>query len=117
MIASLLWIEAWAGGDSWLAFDPTHDGAPDEHYIAVARGRSYDDVPPNRGLFRGAAAETLHSAVHTRLFDPGEGAVLGVDAASIDVPVFRELPAQQAATTPSVRLEDESSQQQQQQTG
>jgi transglutaminase-like putative cysteine protease len=109
------WVEAHAGGDRWLAFDPTHDCPPDEGYVRVARGRHYDDVPPNRGLFRGSANETLHSAVHTRVRRGDETGRLQKDASPIDVPVYRELPAQPAAPSPSLPIDDEETQQQQQQ--
>ena len=58
--ASHAWAEAWLPGWGWLAHDPTNpSGGVDECYVRVAVGRDYRDVPPTRGVFRGAATETL----------------------------------------------------------
>jgi transglutaminase-like putative cysteine protease len=62
--ASHAWGEAWVPGQGWLAYDPTNYGPQSrgragEHHVRVAVGRDYRDVPPTRGVFRGAARETL----------------------------------------------------------
>ena len=44
-----------------MGFDPTNDLVADERHIRVAVGRDYADVPPTRGVFKGA------SAVHSEL--------------------------------------------------
>ena len=60
------WIEFWAPSHGWIPFDPTHDRAIDERYVVVGHGRHYDDVPPNKGIFRGTAREALRAEVHTQ---------------------------------------------------
>jgi transglutaminase-like putative cysteine protease len=62
--ASHAWAEAWIDGIGWVGFDPTNwsdatHGRIGEQHVAVAVGRDYRDVPPTRGVFRGAAQETL----------------------------------------------------------
>jgi len=62
--ASHAWGEAFLPGQGWVAFDPTNysadaRGRVGEAHVRVAVGRDYRDVPPTRGVFRGAAAETL----------------------------------------------------------
>jgi transglutaminase-like putative cysteine protease len=62
--ASHAWGEAWVPGQGWLAYDPTNYGPASggrvgEQHVRVAVGRDYRDVPPTRGVFRGAARETL----------------------------------------------------------
>jgi len=61
------WIEFWAPSHGWIPFDPTHARVIDEHYVVVGHGRHYDDVPPNKGIYRGLARETLHAEVHTQV--------------------------------------------------
>jgi transglutaminase-like putative cysteine protease len=53
------WVEAFVPGVGWVAFDPTHGTLADENHITVAVGRSYMDVPPNRGVYRGDARESI----------------------------------------------------------
>jgi len=47
------WIEFYAPSAGWVPFDPTHNGDVDERYVVVGHGRHYDDVPPNKGIYRG----------------------------------------------------------------
>jgi transglutaminase-like putative cysteine protease len=39
-----------------VGFDPTNNLQADEQHIRVAVGRDYADVPPTRGVFKGASA-------------------------------------------------------------
>ncbi|MFM5904615.1 MAG: transglutaminase domain-containing protein [Micrococcales bacterium] len=55
------WVEWWAG--SWFAADPTNSVPVTDRHIVVARGRDYDDVPPLRGVFAGAAGSELFVSV------------------------------------------------------
>ena len=65
------WVECWFPGFGWVGFDPTNDTQGDERHIRVAVGRDYADVPPTRGVFRGAAGSTLETEVLIeRVIDP-----------------------------------------------
>jgi transglutaminase-like putative cysteine protease len=86
------WIEAHAPSRGWVAFDPTHGRPVDERYVVVGHGRSYEDVPPNRGLYRGRARETLTAEVYTRLAADRPLAGLHEEIGHIDLPVFAEIP-------------------------
>jgi transglutaminase-like putative cysteine protease len=57
--ASHAWVDVFDAEQGWLSLDPTHDREQDEEYVRVAVGRDYADVPPTRGVFKGAAEETL----------------------------------------------------------
>lgn len=87
------WIEVHAGDRGWIAYDPTHSRVPDEQYICVGWGRNYDDVAPNRGVFRGTSEETLSAIVRTTESEPQAVANLYQSFAEIDLPVFREAPS------------------------
>ncbi|WP_196250851.1 transglutaminase family protein [Cellulomonas sp. JZ18] len=51
------WVEWWTG--EWCGFDPTNRVAVGEHHVVLGRGRSYDDVPPLRGIYAGPPTEDL----------------------------------------------------------
>lgn len=51
------WIEWWAG--DWHPYDPTNRTPAGQHHVVLARGRSYDDVPPLRGIYAGASTQDL----------------------------------------------------------
>lgn len=58
--ATHAWAEAWLPGRGWIAADPTNPhGGVNDAYVRIAVGRDYRDVPPTRGIFRGAATEAL----------------------------------------------------------
>src|SRR5664279_2123870 len=57
--ASHAWVDVWDDAAGWTSLDPTHDREQTEAYVRVAVGRDYADVPPTRGVFKGAAHETL----------------------------------------------------------
>ncbi len=105
------WVEVFGGSGRWLAHDPTQDCVPGERHVQVAVGRHYDDVPPNRGFFRGEANETMHASVHTRTAQKRDLVGMHEELGQIDLPVHRELPPRR----PAARLEAEQQQEQQQQ--
>jgi transglutaminase-like putative cysteine protease len=60
------WVEYWAG--SWTACDPTSGAQVGERHVVVARGRDYADVPPLKGIYRGAPESVMEVTVEvTRL--------------------------------------------------
>lgn len=63
------WAEAFVPGVGWVAFDPTHGVLANDQYVTVAVGRSYADVPPNRGVYRGDAKETIEVSVSMELVE------------------------------------------------
>jgi transglutaminase-like putative cysteine protease len=58
-LESHAWCEAYVGAMGWVPFDPTHKQVGSARHVAVAMGRDFSDVPPNRGVYRGDASETL----------------------------------------------------------
>jgi transglutaminase-like putative cysteine protease len=63
------WCEAWLPGLGWVGIDPTNEQIADEQFVKVAIGRDFTDVPPNKGIYRGKAQETIMVRVETRPLD------------------------------------------------
>lgn len=105
------WIEIWTPDQGWTGFDPTHACAVGERHVVIAYGRNYADVPPNRGIFRGAAEESLSVEVRTSPVERRERHHVGAPLV-MDVPVFAEPPDRMAAHE---HRGDEAAAQQQQQ--
>src|SRR4029453_7373392 len=57
--ASHAWLDVFIAGKGWSSLDPTHDCAQTDHYVRLAVGRDYADVPPTRGVYKGAGRETM----------------------------------------------------------
>jgi transglutaminase-like putative cysteine protease len=108
------WIEFFSPTRGWIPFDPTHDREIDERYVTVGHGRHYEDVPPNKGIFRGNARETLTAEVYTRPSVQKDVSTLREEIEAIDLPVFQEIPDRARAWT-AIVSDDAIVQQQQQQ--
>jgi transglutaminase-like putative cysteine protease len=61
------WIEALLPGDGgepfWVSIDPTNRGLAGERHVKIGHGRHYADVPPIKGVYRGAANADLETRV------------------------------------------------------
>ncbi len=90
------WIEVWTPDGGWVGFDPTHASSVGEDHVVVAYGRTYADVPPNRGIFRGVADEALSVEVRTSEVERRERHHTEAPMV-MDVPVFAEAPDRVAA--------------------
>jgi transglutaminase-like putative cysteine protease len=63
------WCEAWLPDVGWSGIDPTNHVVVNDHFIKVASGRDFTDIPPNKGVYRGQAQETISVRVETRALD------------------------------------------------
>jgi transglutaminase-like putative cysteine protease len=61
------WLEALLpNGDAdpvWVGADPTNRGLAGETHVKIGHGRHYADVPPIKGVYRGAASAKLKASV------------------------------------------------------
>jgi transglutaminase-like putative cysteine protease len=70
------WIEALLPGSGgrgepvWVAADPTNRRLASETHVKIGHGRTYADVPPVRGVYRGDAAAALDASVTMTRLDP-----------------------------------------------
>lgn len=94
------WIEAFVPGFGWIGLDPTHGVLVSEDYVAVAVGRNYADVPPNRGVYRGDAEEKMSVVVSMEALE--ERARLTPYSTALDRPRKSVRPA--AASSPPSRF-------------
>lgn len=63
-IATHAWCQVWAGDEAgWVDLDPTHAEFVGDDHVTTAVGRDYHDVPPNRGLWKGRAEESMNVSV------------------------------------------------------
>jgi transglutaminase-like putative cysteine protease len=70
------WLEALLPGGGkrgepvWVGVDPTNRRLAGETHVKIGHGRSYADVPPIKGVYRGAAAAQLDASVTMTRLDP-----------------------------------------------
>ena len=69
-LATHAWCQVWGGGRvGWVDVDPTTQKFVADNHVAIGYGRDYSDVPPNRGLWKGRAEETITVAVKVEPVD------------------------------------------------
>jgi len=84
------WCEAFVPSLGWVGVDPTHGELAGEGHVVVAVGRSYADVPPNRGVYRGDAEEKIQVKVTIDKLDERLAAHAPISPNALDVPSFVE---------------------------
>ena len=62
------WIEALlpaenGGEPRWAGADPTNRRLAGPEHVKIGHGRRYGDIPPIKGVFRGAAGSKMESSV------------------------------------------------------
>jgi transglutaminase-like putative cysteine protease len=57
--ATHAWVEALVPGFGWVGFDPTNNVLVNDRHVRTAVGRDYADVPPSRGVYKGAVKSEL----------------------------------------------------------
>lgn len=65
--ATHAWVESLIPGIGWVGLDPTNNLVAGERHIRVAIGRDYADVPPTRGVYKGASNVKSELAVSVRV--------------------------------------------------
>lgn len=74
------WLEALLPGSGkrnepvWVGADPTNRRLAGETHVKIGHGRFYADVPPIKGVFRGAAGAGLDASVRMTRLDPAASA-------------------------------------------
>lgn len=101
------WVEVWLGSRGWVGLDPTNACGIDGHFVKVAVGRHFGDVPPNKGVYRGSGKESIRVQVRSRRLAGVPPELAAVTMRPLNLPV--------SEAPPTVHETDGGQQQQQQQ--
>lgn len=94
-LATHAWCQVWAGSTlGWIDVDPTHGKWCENDHVVTAIGRDFYDVPPNRGVWKGLADETISVTVNVTPVErmPADFHPLGIPAWSATAPGRPERP-------------------------
>jgi transglutaminase-like putative cysteine protease len=69
-LEALLPDEGGRGEPVWVGADPTNRRLAGETHVKIGHGRRYADVPPIKGVFRGAPSARLEASVRMTREDP-----------------------------------------------
>jgi transglutaminase-like putative cysteine protease len=84
------WVEMLFPSTGWIGVDPTNKCIVGENFVKVATGRDYRDVPPNKGIYRGKATETIDVQVHTEKLAQVPPELAAEKYRSLQIPSHRE---------------------------
>jgi transglutaminase-like putative cysteine protease len=104
------WVELYFPSTGWIGFDPTNQCGIGDHFVKVAIGRDYRDVPPNKGIFRGNATESIEATVHSELLTAIPSELATDRNHQLNVPTF---PGKHVPYREQVFVQQEQQQQQQ----
>ena len=61
--ATHAWVEAYIPFNGWIGLDPTNNCIADDLHVRLAIGRSFSDVSPVKGTYKGGAGQRLEVGV------------------------------------------------------
>ena len=85
------WCEVWLPDVGWTGFDPTNGCPVNRDFVKTAVGRDFSDVPPNKGVYRGAGEERINVRVATRTLERLPSLSWHDQLPPLDVPVHSVL--------------------------
>jgi transglutaminase-like putative cysteine protease len=84
------WCELLFPSTGWVGFDPTNRCTVSQNFVKVGIGRDYRDVPPNKGVYRGKAKESIDVAVHSEELEEIPPELAAERVQPLAVPTFPE---------------------------
>lgn len=82
------WCEFLFPSCGWVALDPTNRRQADNYFVTVAHGRDFGDVPPNRGVYRGKADESIDVQVMSEVINQVPEELAADRVSAIGLPVY-----------------------------
>ena len=106
------WVEIWLPSLNWVGVDPTNNTVVNDHFVRVAVGRDFTDVPPNKGIYRGGAHQKISVRVESRQLDRAPPIAWHESLPPLQAPLRAMVP-REGIFAPTNVLEMEQQQQQQ----
>jgi transglutaminase-like putative cysteine protease len=82
------WCELLFPSAGWVGFDPANRTVVSGDFVKVAIGRDFRDVPPNRGVYRGKATESIDVKVKSEELPAIPPELAAERLQNLDLPVY-----------------------------
>jgi transglutaminase-like putative cysteine protease len=106
------WCELLFPSAGWIGFDPTNQCIVGANFVKVGLGRDYRDVPPNKGVYRGNAEESIDVQVQTVELASVPSELAAERFQQLAVPVFPDATGEHRSMTLSHQQEQQQQQKQ-----
>ena len=83
------WVEVFFPSMGWVAVDPTNNCVVGENFVKVAIGRNFQDVPPNKGVYKGKGEETIDVIVDSYELKAVPAELAAERSGVLNVPVYQ----------------------------
>lgn len=84
------WCELLFPSAGWIGFDPANHCTVGDNFVKVGVGRHFFDVPPNKGVYRGKAKESIDVAVRSEELRAIPPEMAAERVQSLEVPIYPE---------------------------
>lgn len=84
------WAELFFPSVGWIGFDPANRCIVGNNFVKVAIGRDFRDVPPNKGLYRGKATETIDVQVQSEVLPQIPSELVSERYRRIEIPSYTD---------------------------
>lgn len=102
------WCELYFPSAGWIGFDATNKCTAGDHFVKVAYGRDFRDIPPNKGIYRGSAREAIKVAVKSEELQAIPPELAQDRTQAINIPIY---PGHHVPHSDQVSLQQEQQQQ------
>ncbi|MBU6453915.1 MAG: transglutaminase family protein [Cyanobacteria bacterium REEB67] len=82
------WVELFFPSIGWVGVDPTNNCVVGENFVKVAIGRNFQDVPPNKGVYKGKSEERIDVAVTSEELKSVPAELAAERAGVLNVPIY-----------------------------
>lgn len=84
------WCELLFPSTGWIGFDPANHCVVGDNFVKVAVGRHFFDVPPNKGVYRGKAKESIDVVVHSEELEEIPQELAAERVQSLSIPTYTD---------------------------
>jgi len=108
------WVEVFFPSVGWIGIDPTNNCVVGENFVKVAIGRNFQDVPPNKGIYKGKGEEMIKVAVQSEELSAVPVELVAERSGVLNLPVYSGNVPGSGEQTQEQLLHEQQEQQQQQ---
>jgi transglutaminase-like putative cysteine protease len=81
-------VEVFFPSVGWVGVDPTNNCVVGENFVKVAIGRNFQDVPPNKGIYKGKGEEMIKVSVSSEELSSVPHELVAERSGVLNLPIY-----------------------------